>query len=53
MSELIISSIALGGILGLIAGWCIRSMCIARQIERISREAWKQARIIQRHDGTI
>lgn len=51
--ELLITSTILGILLGVPAGWIIRSLFVARQIERISREAWKQARIIQHHKGTL
>jgi len=39
--------------LGLAAGWFVRSLFIARELQRISREAWKQARIHARHGGEL
>lgn len=51
--ELLITSAILGIVLGVPLGWIIRSLFVARDIQRISREAWKQARIIQRHQGRL
>jgi hypothetical protein len=40
-------------LLGTILGWMARSIFIAREIERVSREAWRQARLITEHKGKL
>jgi NhaP-type Na+/H+ or K+/H+ antiporter len=51
--ELLLTSIALGAVIGLPIGWIARSLFISREIQRAHRDAWKQARTIHRHGGTI
>jgi hypothetical protein len=53
MLELFITSIILGITIGIPAGWCIRSIFVARDIERAARETWKQARTLTRHGAEL
>ncbi len=45
--------VLLGAIIGCLIGWISRSMFVAKDIERISRESWQQARIHTRHGGSL
>ncbi len=48
MSPLLI--ILLAGIgIGTIFGWAARSLFVARDIQRIARQSWRQAEIFHRH----
>lgn len=51
--ELLITSTILGIILGVPVGWIVRSLFVARQLERVTREAWKLARTMHRYDGEV
>lgn len=42
-----------GIFIGVIIGWVSRSLFVCRDIQRAARDAWSQARIINRHNGSL